>query len=113
MRFKCVILIVLLAFLFGCAATTYEGRRIDPMKVKQLEPGETALAKVEKDFGKPDRIERMSSGEEHYIYLYKRNNPYWWTMDSLDGQNLDIVIKDGIVRTYKFREEGKEVFLKD
>ena len=89
-----------------------EGRKIDSTKLDQLIAGQTKVAKVGEIFGKPAKVEKMPSGEENYIYLYRRENPHWWTVDKIDQQKLEIVIKDGVVQTYKFREEGKEVVLK-
>ena len=89
-----------------------EGRKIDSTKLDQLIAGQTKVAKVEEIFGKPDKVEKLPSGEENYIYLYRRENAHWWTIDKIDKQKLEVVIKDGVVQTYKFREEGKEVVLK-
>ena len=113
MRFAGLVLMVLLVFTFSsCAPMIIEGRKIDSTKLDQLIAGQTKVAKVGEIFGKPAKVEKMPSGEENYIYLYKRENPHWWTVDKIDQQKLEIVIKDGFVQTYKFREEGKEVVLK-
>jgi hypothetical protein len=49
-----VTLVLLLAFIFGCAPTIIEGRKIDSAKLKQLMPGVANVQKVEELFGKPD-----------------------------------------------------------
>jgi hypothetical protein len=108
-----VILVVLLVFMVGCAPTILEGRKIDGTKVKQIVPGKTDVAQVEAAFGKPDKIENLSSGEDNYIYQYRVAAPHWWTIGQTGNQRLDVSIKDGKVQTYKFREEGQEAFLKD
>lgn len=112
MKFAGLVLMVLLVFTFSCAPMMIEGRKIDSTKLDQLIAGKTKVAKVEEIFGKPAKVEKMPSGEENYIYLYRRENPHWWTVDKVDRQKLEIVLKDGVVQTYKFREEGKEVVLK-
>jgi hypothetical protein len=88
-----------------------EGRKIDSAKLKQLQIDVTKTNKVEELFGKPDKVERLPSGEEMYVYQYDRKNPHWWTMDAVDKQKLEVVLKDGVVQTYKLRTEGKEAIL--
>ena len=112
MKFARVILTLLLAFMCGCA-TTYQGRKIDSEKVKQMAVGITGVEKVTALFGKPDKIERLPSGEENYIYQSGRDISHWWTINSINSQKLEIVVKDGVVQTYTFREEGKEAYLKE
>jgi hypothetical protein len=106
-----VALVLLLAFVFGCAPTLIEGRKIDSAKVKQLAPGVSNAQKVEEFFGKPDKIEKLPSGEEMYVYRYEIINPHWWTMDAVDKQKLEVVLQDGVVQTYKLRTQGKEAIL--
>jgi len=112
MKFASVILALLLAFMFGCA-TTYQDRKIDSEKVKQLAVGNTGVEKVTELFGKPGQIEKLPSGAENYIYQYGRDISHWWTIDSLNSQRLEIQVKDGVVQTYKFREDEKEAYLKE
>ena len=111
MRYISMILVLLLAFVFGCAPTLIEGRKIDSLKVKQLAPGVSNAQQVEASFGKPDKIEKLPSGEEMYVYGYEVKNPHWWTMDAVNKQRLEVVLKNGIVQTYKLRTEGKEAIL--
>ena len=112
MRIVSLTLVLLLVFTFSCA-TVYQGRKIDGAKVKQLNPGGTQVAKVEEFFGQPDKIEKSPSGEDIYLYEYSAKNPYWWTISTLGAQKLEVTVKDGVVQTYKFTEEGKEAFLKE
>jgi outer membrane protein assembly factor BamE (lipoprotein component of BamABCDE complex) len=107
MRYLTIFLIFAVGLTFSCASTTYEGRRIDRAKVEKLTAGETKVEQVEEMFGKPDRIEELSSGESNYIYEYCRKNPEWYTIDDLDAQKLVVVVKDGVLQTYKFNEEKK------
>ncbi len=113
MRYISLSLVLLLAFIFGCAPMIIEGRKIDSAKLKQLQIDVTKTNKVEELFGKPDKIEKLPSGEEMYVYQYDRKNPHWWTMDAVDKQKLEVVLKDGVVQTYKLRTEGKEAILKE
>jgi outer membrane protein assembly factor BamE (lipoprotein component of BamABCDE complex) len=112
MKFASVILTLLLAFMFGCA-TTYQGRKIDSEKVKELKVGTVGVEKVTELFGKPDQVEKFPSGVENYIYQYGRDIPHWWTIDSINSQKLEIQVQDGVVQTYKFREDGKDAYLKE
>jgi len=112
MRYISVILVLLLAFIFSCAPTMIEGRKIDSAKVKQLMPGVSNVQKVEALFGKPDKIDKLPTGEENYVYGYEVKNPHWWTMDAVNKQKLEVTLKDGVVQTYKLRTEGKEAILK-
>ncbi len=114
MKFAGVILTLLLVFMAGCA-TTQEGRKIDSAKVDQLALGTTGVERVTDLFGKPDQVEKLPSGAERYVYEYgyKQDNSHWWTIDSMNSQKLEIQVKDGIVQTYKFREDGKEAYLKE
>ena len=112
MRYLAIILIFAVGFKFGCASTTYEGRRIDPAKVQKLTAGETKVEQIEEMFGQPDRTEELSSGEFSYIYEYCRKNPEWYTIDDLDAQKLEIFLKEGVLQTYKFSEERKGAVIK-
>lgn len=112
MRIVSFMLALLLVFTFSCAAV-YEGRKIDAAKVKQLNPGGTQVAKVEEVFGKPDKINKSPSGEDIYIYEYCAKHPHWWTINTLGAQKLEVIVKNGVVQTYKFTEEEKEAFLKE
>ena len=111
MRYLAILLIFAVGFAFSCASTTYQGRKIDPAKVEKLTAGETRVGQVEEMFGKPDRIEQSSSGENNYIYEYCRKDPEWYTIDELDAQKLEVLLKDEVVQTFKFTEERKGAVL--
>lgn len=112
MRLLIIVWVAVISFTLACAPTIIEGRKIDPVKVKQMQPGVTKVATVEELFGKPDKIENLPTGEEMYIYGYEIKNPHWWTVDEVNKQRLEVVLKDGVVQKYKLRTEGKEVVLK-
>jgi outer membrane protein assembly factor BamE (lipoprotein component of BamABCDE complex) len=107
-----MLLVILLAFVFGCAPKVLEGRKIDAAKVKQMVTGETTADQVTKLFGEPLTREKFPSGEEYFLYKYKTADPAWYTIDKVFNQKLDINLKEGVVEKYKFREEGQEVVLK-
>jgi outer membrane protein assembly factor BamE (lipoprotein component of BamABCDE complex) len=107
-----VTLVLLLAFIFGCAPTIIEGRKIDSAKLKQLMPGTSQTQKVEELFGKPDKVENLPTGEQMYVYGFELKNRHWWTTEEADKQKLEVTLKDGVVQTYKLRTEGKETILK-
>ena len=111
MRYLTILLIFAVGLTFSCASTTYQGRKIDPAKVAKLTAGETNVRQVEEMFGKPDRIEQLSSGESNYIYEYCRKDPEWYTINALDAQKLEVLVRDGVLQTYKFTEEGKGAVL--
>jgi hypothetical protein len=108
MRYLNLLLVLALTFAFGCGSMVQEGRKIDAAKVKQLSPGQTSVADLEASLGKPDKVEKLSSGEENYIYRYWRENKYWIRIDKHYLQKLEVQVKDGVVRSYKFTEEGKD-----
>ncbi len=111
MRVLVIVLAAVVSLTLACAPTVIEGRKIDPAKVKQMQPGITKVAAVEELFGKPDKIEKLPTGEVMYIYGYELKNPHWWTVDQVQKQRLEVVLKDGVVQKYKLRTEGKEVVL--
>jgi len=108
-----VMLVLLLAFSFGCAATTLEGKKIDSAKLKQLVPGVSQVQKVEQLFGKPDKVENLPTGEQKYVYGFEMKNPHWWTTEEADKQRLEVTVKRGVVQNYRLRTEGKETILKE
>lgn len=113
MRYLKVMLVFFLAFSFGCASTIIEGRKIDSAKLKQLAPGVSQAQKVEELFGKPDKVENLSTGEQMYVYGYDMKNRPWWTTEAVDKQKLEVIVKDGVVQNYRLRTEGKETILKE
>lgn len=112
MRYISLSLVLLLAFIFGCAPMIIEGRKIDSAKLKQLMPGTSQTQKVEELFGKPDKVENLPTGEQMYVYGFELKNRHWWTTEEADKQKLEVTLKDGVVQTYKLRTEGKETILK-
>ncbi len=113
MRYMKVMLVLFLAFSFGCGSLVVEGRKIDAAKLKQLQPGVSKVQKVEELFGKPDRIEKLPSGAQNYIYGYVMKESPWFTSESVDNQRLEVAVQDGVVQAYRLRTQGKETILKE
>ena len=103
--------VFLLIFAFGCA-TTQKGKVLDPAKLQQLQMGKTKTMEVEQLFGKPDKVEPMGADSVKYIYDYSKKQPMLFAMDPETKETLEVMIKGGIVQTYKFAYEEKESFLK-
>jgi len=106
-------LVVLLSFVFGCAPTVIEGRKVDSAKLKEMNVGQTNKAQVEKLFGKPARVETVSAGVEKYIYTYRTKDPEWYTIDKTQNQDFEVWFQNGALRYYKLRSEGREAVLKE
>ncbi len=113
MRYMKVVLVLLLAFSFGCASTTMEGRKIDAAKLKQLTPGASQVQKVEQLFGKPDKVQDLPGGAQMYVYGFEMKNRHWWTTEEADRQRLEVTVKGGVVQNYRLRTEGKDTILKE
>jgi len=113
MRYLTVTLILLMAFTFGCSKMVMEGRQIDEAKVKDLMAMSNTSAQVEQAFGKPDKVEKMASGEEQYSYRYYYKNPHWWTTDDVEEQTLKIMVKDQAVQSYSYRKSSTEKITKE
>lgn len=103
--------VLVLAFTVSCAPTIIEGRKIDADKVKQIQPGTTDVNKLVELLGAPLKTDKTPEGDPMYIYTYRTGEPHWWTVDKTQGQNLEIVLKNGKVNTYRFRQTGQEVVL--
>jgi outer membrane protein assembly factor BamE (lipoprotein component of BamABCDE complex) len=108
-----VILVLLLAFSFGCGSLVVEGRKIDAAKLKQLQPGVTQVQKVEELFGKPDKVENLPRGGQSYVYNYVMKESPWFTSEAVDNQRLEVAVQDGVVQAYRLRTQGKETILKE
>ncbi|MFH1857859.1 MAG: hypothetical protein ABH845_03020, partial [Candidatus Omnitrophota bacterium] len=68
--------------------------------------------KVTELLGSPVKTEKLSDGDVLYVYSYRTAEPHWWTVDKTSNQRLEITVRDGIVKDYKFRQEGKEAVLR-
>lgn len=113
MKWSGLVLVLLLAFSFGCAPTIIEGRKIDSAKLKEMSVGQTNKAKVEQVFGKPAKAETVSPGVERYIYTYRATDPEWYTLDKTQNQNFEVWFQNDVLLYYKLRTEGQEAVLKE
>jgi outer membrane protein assembly factor BamE (lipoprotein component of BamABCDE complex) len=112
MKWVSLVLVVMVAFVFGCAPTVIEGRKVDSEKLSQMTIGQTSKAKVEELFGKPAKTEMVYPGVEKYIYIYREADPEWYTMESTQKQDFEVWFQNGIVQYYKLRSEGYAAVLK-
>ena len=103
MRYLAIGLIFLMAFTFGCGKMVTEGRKIDEAKLNDLMATSNTSAKIEQALGKPDKVEKMASGEEQYSYRYYYKNPHWWRVDDVQEQNLKIIVKDDMVQSFNYK----------
>lgn len=106
MRYVAILLMLLLGLTFSCAQTITQGRPIDRAKMNQLVAGQTKVEKVVGVFGQPDKVERLATGEEKYIYRYYQEIPRVWTKNEIVKEQLDIIIGDGLVKKYDLSAEG-------
>jgi len=113
MRYTTILLILLMAFTFGCGKTIIEGRQIDEGQVKNLMVTSTTADKVTQVFGKPDKVEQMPSGAEQYSYRYYYMNPHWWTINDVEEQNLKVMVKDNEVQSYNYKKTSSEKLTKE
>jgi outer membrane protein assembly factor BamE (lipoprotein component of BamABCDE complex) len=104
MRYASLILLILLVFTFSCGQSVVQGRKIDTAKVSALIKGETTTDEVVQTLGKPDKIEKMESGDEKYFYAYHEEKYIRWNvLPEETNQNLEITIKDGKVKDYQYQ----------
>jgi hypothetical protein len=113
MKWISLVLVLLLAFAFGCAPTVIEGKKIDSAKLKEMNVGQSDKAKVEQLFGKPAKVETVSPGVEKYIYAYRTMDPEWYTIDKTQNQAFEVWFQNGVLMYYKLRSEGREAVLKE
>jgi len=110
MKIAGVILVFLLAFAVGCGPTIMQGTRIDASKRNEVIKGQTNVERITTLFGKPDKIEKLPSGEEKYVYqYYKEEYTHWWTLPRFERQKLEIFVKDGLVQDYHYTREARDV----
>jgi hypothetical protein len=105
--------LLLMVFVFGCSSTVIEGKRIDTEKMKQLVIGQTSDAKVEELFGKPAKIEKADPGIETYIYSYSAIQSFCWTIDRVGKEKLELGMRNGILKYYRFVWEEEDTVLRE
>jgi outer membrane protein assembly factor BamE (lipoprotein component of BamABCDE complex) len=109
-----VLLLILTISLAGCTTveTETKGRRIQSDSVMQIKPGITTRASIINLFGNPTEISHVD-GVETFLYTYKEEKTplFFGGLLQLESQkrssskSLELVIKDGIVLSYRFLRE--------
>jgi hypothetical protein len=105
MRYIGIVVLIMVAFSFGCASTVMEGKKIDAAKVNTLaldQPKDQVVAA----FGPPLKTEEGMSGETKYIYHYYFKKPHWWTVDEVERQDMEILLKNDRVDSFKYKGIG-------
>ena len=113
MKMAGLVLVVLLAFAFGCGPMAVEGNKFDAAKRDQIVKNQTTSAELESSLGKPYKVEKMGGGKEKYIYYYKSEEyVHWYTLDKAIYQKLDVDLLNGVVTDYYY-ERSSTVPMKD
>lgn len=110
-RLAMAIFLVLLAA-FGCAATAVksEGTRLDRESLKNVEPGVTTRDSLLNLFGAPAESS-TEDGEETLRYVFSEEKTPTYLGGVIEARvsartattTLEFTLKDGIVKSYKFR----------
>jgi hypothetical protein len=107
MRIASAVLVVLLAFAFGCGPILSEGKRIDSSKMDQIVKHKTTAQEVEALYGKPYKVEKMGGGKETYVYYYKYEEyVHWYTLPKTTEQKLEVDILNGVVTDYTWNRSS-------
>ena len=117
---KKVILVVLTIIVTGCTSfgTTElrtEGVRIDRTRVAEIRPGVTTRQMIINTFGTPSNI-NAEGNVERFVYVYKKKRvPVYLGGLVKDERHasktvatLEIILENGIVKSYKFRSAEEE-----
>jgi hypothetical protein len=105
MRTIGMILLVIVVFVVGCAPTVMEGKKIDAGKVNTLaldQPKDQVISA----FGPPLKTESLPTGEMKYVYHYSFKKPHWWTVDEVERQDMEVLLKNDRVESFKFKGIG-------
>lgn len=114
---KRLFLIMVAVGLIGCAGVmkTTEGTNFSAEEIQQIKAGTSTKEDVIALLGKPDE-QKSENGMVKYIYTYKvRKTPTYLgglivrrSGARTTTRQLEVLIKDGTVYSYKFREEIEE-----
>ncbi len=114
---KKVLLIVLLLALYGCATytTTTEGTLIHENMINDIETGETTEEWITDLLGEPTKRESLKNGKERLLYIYTERSVPRYLFNTVADESktivsksvLDIVIKDGTVFSYRYKNQVK------
>jgi hypothetical protein len=107
MKIASVVLVVLLAFAFGCGPAFVQGSKFDAGKRDQIVKNQTTSAELESALGKPFKVEKMGGGTEKYIYYYRTEEyVHWYTLDKALFQRLEVSLTGGVVTDYVYTQSA-------
>ncbi len=110
------LLIIVAAGLIGCTGVmkTTEGTRFTHEEVQKLKTGTSTQEDVVALLGQPDD-KKDEDGMVKYIYTYRINRRPTYLGGVIKSgstktttRKLEVLIKDGTVYSYKFREEAEQ-----
>jgi len=111
------LLIIMAVGLIGCAGVmkSSDGTKFTHEKIQNLTAGSSTTEDVIALLGQPDQKKDVD-GMTKYTYTYseKKTPTYLGGLITMKSQTkattrkLEVLIKDGTVYSYKFREEAKE-----
>lgn len=114
---KKILLTMFLAAIIGCSAAIVktEGVKLDRDEISKIEAGVSTRADVIDLLGEPSDI-YVDDGYEKLIYLFKEKKTPTYVGGLVESElggrtttkTLEVVIKDGIATSYKFRVEAEE-----
>jgi hypothetical protein len=108
MKYASWLLMALLVFTFSCGPTYKEGQRIDTAKMREIMKGETTRAGVIEKLGQPAKAENLPTGQEKLTYYYNSEAwDHWYNLPKLYNQNLQVILKDGVVENYIYTRETR------
>ena len=114
---KKILLLILALSIYGCATytTTSKGTLVHENMVADIETGETSEEWIIDLLGEPTNREELKNGKERLLYIYTEKNVprYFFGMikdesGTIESKNeLEIVIKDGTVFSYRYKSRSK------
>jgi|YelNatPaOPRAMG01_1025707.scaffolds.fasta_scaffold60871_2 hypothetical protein len=113
MKAKGLVIVLSLLFIAACGYTIIEGKKFDANKRVEIIKMKTTAPEVVQILGQPAKIEKLSAGQEKYIYrYYKEEYTNWWTLPKVEHERLEVLLKNGVVQDYAYVEEGRDKITK-
>jgi hypothetical protein len=106
---------LMLLLLAGCAAVKVESRGTEIMEEpsKVIRAGVTTKDEVIKHYGEPSRVSERDGSEELVYESVKVETPSYLgglvineAGRAITEKRLDVVIRDGVVQSYRFEAKG-------
>jgi len=114
---KKILLIILALSIYGCATytTTTEGTLIHENMIADIETGETTEEWIVDLLGPPAKRESLEDDKEKLVYIYTEKSVPKYFFNTVVNESktittknvLEIVIKDGVVFSYKYKSRVK------